>query len=67
MYRDESLAARQDRIEREKAQIDAESDAIARDGARLADELRTLDNGNPPRGRGLQRTPGRAQPARERP
>ena len=46
MYRDESLAARQDRIEREKAQLDAESDAVARDGARLADELRGLDSNN---------------------
>ena len=44
MYRDESLAARHERIDREKATVDAETDAIARAGARLADELRNLDN-----------------------
>ena len=44
MYRDESLAARAARIERDKAQIEAETDAIAREGTRLAAELRGLDN-----------------------
>ena len=44
MYRDESLAARSERIERDKAQVDFETDAIAREGARLAEELRRLDN-----------------------
>lgn len=46
MYRDESLAARLARVDREKADIDADTDAIARAGARLADELRGLDNGD---------------------
>ncbi|MEO7743020.1 MAG: hypothetical protein ABIR98_08800 [Usitatibacter sp.] len=46
MYRDESLAARQERIERDKAAADAETDAVAQAGTRLADELRDLDNGN---------------------
>lgn len=44
MYRDESIAARQERVEREKAMRDAETDAITREGARLADELRALDS-----------------------
>lgn len=46
MYRDESLAARTERIDREKARIDADTDAVARAGARLADELRALDSSN---------------------
>lgn len=46
MYRDDSLAVRHERIDREKAAVDAETDAIARAGAQLADELRNLDNGN---------------------
>ena len=46
MYRDESLAARQERIERDKAVADAETDAIAMAGASLAGELRALDNGS---------------------
>ena len=44
MYRDDSLAARHERMDRHKAQIDADTDAIALAGARLADELRALDN-----------------------
>lgn len=44
MYRDEALAERQDAIEREKAESDAEAAAIASAGARLADELRNLDH-----------------------
>ena len=47
MYRDESLAARQERIEREKANVDNETEAIARAGARLAEELRALGDGHP--------------------
>lgn len=46
IYRDESLVARHERIDREKAQLDAETDVIARDGAWLADELRGLDSAN---------------------
>jgi hypothetical protein len=46
MYRDESLAARHDNIERDKSAADAETDAIAQAGASLADELRHLDNGS---------------------
>lgn len=46
MYRDESLAARTERIQRDKARVEAETDAIAREGARLAEELRRLDNAN---------------------
>ena len=48
MYRDESLASRQDRIEREKFQVDAETDAIARAGSMLAEDLRVLDSANMP-------------------
>jgi hypothetical protein len=44
MYRDESLADRTERLEREKAAIDSETDAVAREGARLAEELRGLNN-----------------------
>lgn len=44
MYRDDSLAARHERVDRYKAQVDADTDAVARAGARLADELRALDS-----------------------
>lgn len=46
MYRDESMGARLERLDREKADLDADTDAIARAGSRLADELRALDNTN---------------------
>lgn len=43
MFRDEALAERQGALEREKAETDDEAAAIANAGARLADELRNLD------------------------
>ena len=46
MYRDESLAARHERLDREKAAADAETDAVSLAGARLAEDLRNLDNAN---------------------
>lgn len=47
MFRDESMAERHGRLEREKADIDDETADIAQDGARLAHELRRLDSGDP--------------------
>jgi hypothetical protein len=44
MFRDESLSERQAALDRETAAADDEAAAIANAGARLADELRTLDS-----------------------
>jgi hypothetical protein len=46
MDRDDALTARQDRIEASKRDNDAEGDAIARAGERLAEDLRRLDPAN---------------------
>lgn len=44
MARDETMAQRRDRLEREKLDVDREAQAITREGQRLADELRSLDS-----------------------
>ena len=46
MERDASLRDRLDVLDNQRIDNDRESDAIAREGARLADELRTLDSAN---------------------
>jgi hypothetical protein len=46
MYRDEAMAERRDALEGVRAQSEAEAAAIADFGARLADELRNLDQGD---------------------
>jgi hypothetical protein len=46
MERDADLRDRLTQLDRERYANDRETDAIAREGARLADELRTLDNTN---------------------
>lgn len=48
IYRDESMAARHQRLDREKAAADAETDAVSQAGERLADELRNLDSSDLP-------------------
>jgi len=46
MYRDEAMAERRDALDGDRAQSDAEAEAIAEAAARLADELRNLDHGD---------------------
>jgi hypothetical protein len=47
MDRDAFLRERLDGLERERLANDRETDAISREGARLAEELRTLDSADP--------------------